>query len=185
MPSLSRLDDPRSGKSLIRMLALFLALAVEAPLLLAQDSDHDRDADHGRFVDPIVGSWIVHVTVTSFISNTNPPSPTPPVPFDFDNLAAFLENGITINSDSTQGTGYGVWKRVGRFYYTKFLTIVPSGQGYPPGTINTVFGDGTMLQGNQMTGPFHGFDTDPNTKMIIDQFAGTVVVDRITFQSTP
>jgi hypothetical protein len=43
--------------------ALLLALAVAAPVLLAEDSDHDHDNDRGRFVDPIVGSWIIHVTV--------------------------------------------------------------------------------------------------------------------------
>lgn len=40
-----------------RWLALLLAVAVLTPLLLADDGD-DRQS-----VDPIVGCWIVHVTV--------------------------------------------------------------------------------------------------------------------------
>ncbi len=61
------LYDRRGGKRLIRLLALLLALAVSTPVLLADDGDHDR------FVDPIVGSWIVHVTIDTF---TSVPPPT-------------------------------------------------------------------------------------------------------------
>jgi hypothetical protein len=56
MPSLSRLDNCRSGKSVNRLLALFLALAVAAPTLFAQEWDHmdGRDKDH----DP-TGAWLI------------------------------------------------------------------------------------------------------------------------------
>jgi hypothetical protein len=37
MPSLSKLDNCRTGKSVRGLLALFLALAVAAPTLFAQD----------------------------------------------------------------------------------------------------------------------------------------------------
>jgi hypothetical protein len=159
-----------------RVLSVLVGLAVAPSLILAEDGDHDRD--QGRFVDPIVGSWVIHVHVTTFT-----PTPNPPPPFDFDNLAAFWEDGIITTSDPTFGTGYGVWKRVGnRTYDTKFLVVVPPGLGYPPGTIQTIFADGTVLnpQGDHMSGRFHGFDTDPSGK-VIDFFEGTVEDDRITF----
>jgi hypothetical protein len=163
-------------ENLIGCSRCFLRFAVAAPSLLAEDGDHDHDRDHGRFVDPIVGSWIIHIHVTNFT-----PTPNPPPPFDFDNLTAFWEDGITTSSDPTQGTSYGVWKKVGpRMYLTKIIQVNSNG------TITTVFGGPTILnpQGDQMTGPFHGFDTDPAGK-VIDQFSGTVVDDRITFGSTP
>jgi hypothetical protein len=132
-----------------------------------------------RFVDPIVGSWIIHVTVDTFT-----PTPSFPLPFKFDNLAAFWEDGIITTSDPSFGTGYGVWKKSGppRTYDTKFLVVVPPGLGYPPGTIQTIFADNTALnpQGDHMRGPFHGFSTDPTGK-VIDTFEGKVEDDRITF----
>jgi hypothetical protein len=73
-------------------------------VLLGGDDDHDRNSDRGheRLVDPIVGSWIVHVTVNS-----------PPPTLKVDILAAFLAEGIIINSDPAEGTAYGVWKKNG------------------------------------------------------------------------
>jgi hypothetical protein len=173
MPSYSRLDNCRSGKNVgRRLLALFLVLAIPAPLLLAGDDGRNNDREHGRFVDPIVGSWIIHVTVDTFS-----PTPNPPPPFKFDNIAAFTSDGITINSDPI-GTSYGIWKKMGGKYYTKIVELNANGGS------STVFGDGTVLQGDQMSGPFHGFDTDATGK-VIDQFSGTVTDNRITFQSTP
>ena len=172
MPSLSGLDDHRSGKSLTRLFTLFLAFAVAAPVLLAQDSDHDRDANHGQ--DPAIGSWVVHVHLTDFT-----PTPPPfPLPFDFDNLAALVADGINIGvAQQNVGTSVGVWEKVGnRMYDTKLVTINNNG------TVNTVLGHNIMLnqQGNEMTGSFTGFDTDPKTGKVIDQFSGTVIIDRIT-----
>jgi hypothetical protein len=175
MPSLSGLDYYRSGKSLIRLVTLFLALAVAAPVLLAEDSDHDRDANHGQ--DPAIGSWVVHVHLTNFT-----PLPPFPLPFDFDNLLAIVEGGIEIGVAPAQGTSVGVWKNLGnRMYDTKLVQINTDG------TIDTVLGDKLMLnqQGNEMRGPFTGFDTDPKTGKVIDQFSGTVIIDRITLHSTP
>ena len=61
-------------------------LACLAPMpVLAQG----QQGDQGQFVDTIEGSWIVHVTVDTY---------TP------------QGNGITITSDTTNGTAYGVWK---------------------------------------------------------------------------
>ena len=168
MPSYSRLDNCLSGKNV--MFALLLALTIPAPLLRA--GDDGRNNDRAPFVDPIVGSWIIHVTVDTFS-----PTPNPPPPFKFDNSAAFTSDGITINSDPN-GTSYGIWKKIGGKYYTKIVGLSANG------TTSTVFGDGTVLQGDQMSGPFHGFDTDATGK-VIDRFSGTVTDNRITFQSTP
>jgi hypothetical protein len=101
MPSLSKLDNRRSGRSGSRLLALLLTLAISAPLLLAGDDDHDRnnDREHGRFVDPIVGSWTVEV------------SPNPVGSGSFTNLGTFTEDGADINSDGNGGTGHGLWRK--------------------------------------------------------------------------
>jgi hypothetical protein len=179
MPFLCNLYNRWSNKRLIRLLALLLALAVPAPVLLGGDDDHDHNngRDHGRFVDPIVGSWIVHVTVTF-------PTGVP----RFDNLTAFFADGITTSSDPSEGTGYGVWKKVApRTYFSKFLTIVPPAfMDVPAGSIDTIVGGPSTLnpQGDQLTGPFHGFETDPSGK-VIAQYEGTVVLDRISFSSIP
>src|SRR6202043_1537075 len=50
MPSLSRLDNCRSGKASIRLLALFLALAFTAPTLFAQERDKRNDP---------TGAWLI------------------------------------------------------------------------------------------------------------------------------
>jgi hypothetical protein len=86
--------DRCGGKHLSRLLTLLLVLAVTAPVLLAEDGDHDhdKDGDRGRFVDPIVGSWIVHVTVTS-------PTGVPP----FDDLTALFADGTMLGSDAREG----------------------------------------------------------------------------------
>ena len=177
IPSVSNLHCYCGRKRLTRLFALFLALAVATPVLLAEDGDHDNDRDQGRFVDPIVGSWIVHVTVTS-------PEGVPP----FDNLTAFFADGTTLSSDPVEGTGYGVWKRVApRTYSSKFLTIVPPNFGnVPAGSIDTLIGGPIRLnlQGDELRGPFHGFQTDPSGK-VIAQFEGTAVLDRISFTSNP
>jgi hypothetical protein len=70
MPSLSRLDNCRSGKSGSPMLALFLALAIASPLFAQElnhinggDKDHDRVGLIGEFKKKsLVGSWQETVT---------------------------------------------------------------------------------------------------------------------------
>ena len=56
MPSLSRLDTCRSGKTSIPLLALSLVLAVAAPTLFAQESDHMDGRDKRN--DP-TGAWLI------------------------------------------------------------------------------------------------------------------------------
>ena len=160
-------------KHLGRLLAVFLVVAVATPVLLAENNDRDQ----GRFVDPIVGSWIVEVT------------PNPPGPLPFKNLVTTTEDGGDINSDPTFGGGHGLWKKVGpKTYAIKFLTIVPPGfdPPFPPETILTVSSEALILnlQGDEMKGSFKTVFTPPNgqTQFLFD---GMVKLNRITFDSTP
>ena len=132
-------------------------------------------AQNNQGNDRIVGSWIVHATI--------PPS------FHIDALQAFLENGIMITTGFPDGTGYGVWQKTGSAYFAKFIWLLPPealGPGEPPGTIRTSNPGPLTInpQGTEITGPFHGFDTDPNGN-VIAAFSGTVVFDRISFTSNP
>jgi hypothetical protein len=177
MPYLCNLYNRWSNKRLIRLLALLLALAVPAPVLLGGDDDQDRNngREHGRFVDPIVGSWIIHVTVEN-----------PPPSFKFDNMAAFSEDGITTSSgptspgaNPTESTAYGVWKKMGpRTYFTKIVEVNSDG------TLGTVMGT-SELNGDVMTGTFQGMVTDSTGTTVLAQFSGEVKDNRITFDSTP
>ena len=163
------LDKRRRGKSLTWLLSLLLAVAVAPPVLLAQERDHDNDRDHGRFVDPIVGSWIIHVTVEN-----------PPPSFKFDNIAAFWEDGITTSSAPTQGTSYGVWKKMGpRTYFTKIVQVNSDG------TLETIMATSMLIGDDVMTGSFQGMVTDSTGKTVLARFSGTVTDNRITFDSTP
>jgi hypothetical protein len=63
MLTICNLYDRRGGKRLIRVLALLLALAVAAPVLLAEDSNGDHDNSRvgmlGEFKKKsLVGSWV-------------------------------------------------------------------------------------------------------------------------------
>jgi hypothetical protein len=140
-------------------------------VLLGGDDDHDRnnDREHGRFVDPIVGSWIIHVTVEN-----------PPPSFKFDNIAAFWEDGITTSSAPTQGTSYGVWKRMGpRTYFTKIVQVNSDG------TLETIMATSMLIGDDVMTGTFQGMATDSTGTTVFAQFSGEVKDNRITFDSTP
>jgi hypothetical protein len=166
----SDLYDRCGGTRLFRLLALLLALAVPAPVLLGGDDDHNNGRDHVRFVDPIVGSWIIHVTVEN-----------PPPSFKFDNMSAFWEDGITTSSgsDPTESTSYGVWKRMGpRTYFTKIVNVNSDG------TLGTVTAT-SQLNGDVMTGSFQGKVTDSTGNTVLAQFSGEVTDNRITFDSTP
>jgi hypothetical protein len=71
-------------------------------------SQNDQGQNDQGFLDPIVGSWLVHVTVDTYT-----PTPSFPLPFQFDAPQSFWGNGITLTSDPITGTAYGVWKRSG------------------------------------------------------------------------
>ena len=93
MPSLSRLVEHRSSKSLSRLLALFLALGVAAPPLLAQGWDHINGRD--KVHDP-TGAWLINSPAGLFLiafhkggtltgdhqgeSAFDPPATNPPMP---------------------------------------------------------------------------------------------------------
>jgi hypothetical protein len=168
MTYVCNLYDRWSNKRLIRLLVLLLALSIAAPVLVRGDDDRD----HGRFIDPIVGSWIIHIHVATI-------TPSGPLPPDFDNITAFWEDGITTSSDPTQGTSYGVWKKMGpRTYVTKIVQVNADG------TLATIRSTSELI-GDEMTASFLGIVTDSTGKTVLAQFTGTVVDDRITFQSTP
>jgi hypothetical protein len=143
-----------------------VAIALTPSTLLAQNNQNN---DQGPFVDPIVGSWIVHVIVD------NPP-PTVKV----DNLSAFLAEGIIINSDLTQGSSCGVWKKTGpSMYFVKFI------QNNPDETVTTIIGPTLLTSGgNQQQGKFQGKVTD-STGDTVAEFSGETTLDRITFNSKP
>jgi hypothetical protein len=169
MPSYSRLDNCRNGKNV--MLALLLALTIPAPLLLA--GDDGRNNDRGRFVDPIIGSWIIHIHVTAI-------TPSSPLPPDFENITAFWEDGITTSSDPNDGTAYGVWRKLGPMTYaTKIVQVNKDG------TLTTIEAITSELIGNEMKASFQGKTTDATGRTVLAQFSGTVMDERITFQSTP
>jgi hypothetical protein len=174
--------DRRGGKRLIRLLALLLALAVSTPVLLADDGDHDQDhRDHGQFVDPIVGSWIVHVTIDTFTS-VPPPNPPPVLPFKLDNMAALTADGITTNFFPPSSTvSFGPWEKVApRIYRQKIVAVNADG------SINRTFTGPLVLNppGDQISGPFHAFTTGTDGQMM-NQFSGTLLFNRMTFTSTP
>ena len=172
--------DRRAGQPLLRLLALLLALAVSTPVLLADDRDHDHDQrDHGRSVDPIVGSWIVHVTL-----DTLDPNPDHvPLPFKaVDNVANLGADGNTADFSPPSTTLYGPWVKVGdRIYRQKIVTVNADR------TITTAFTGPLVLSpdGNQISGPMHTFVTDPNDGHIIVQWSGPLVFDRIKFSLAP
>jgi hypothetical protein len=169
MPSYSRLDNCRNGKNV--MLALLLALTIPAPLLLA--GDDGRNNDRGCFVDPIIGSWIIHIHVTAI-------TPSSPLPPDFENITAFWEDGITTSSDPNDGTAYGVWRKLGPMTYaTKIVQVNKDG------TLTTIEAITSELIGNEMKASFQGKTTDATGRTVLAQFSGTVKDERITFQSTP
>jgi hypothetical protein len=179
MPSYSRLNNCRRGKNVVRLLALFLALTISAPLLLAGEDGRDNDREHGRSVDPIVGSWIIHIRVTAF-TFTDPTQTPPPLPLVFDNMTAFWEDGNTTSSDPNEGTAYGIWRKLGPMTYASKIVQVNK-----DGTLSTVESISSELIGNEAKASFHGKMTDSTGRTVLAQFSGTVVDERITFQSTP
>ena len=124
MPSLSRRDNCRSGKGASQFLALFLAFAVAAPTLFAQDWDQNKGRDKRN--DP-TGAWLIR--------NDAPDSPFI--------LTVFHEGG-TLTGDTQGESAFdpaatkppnppfnvqetpesGVWKKTGgRTFAVTLLTI--------------------------------------------------------------
>jgi hypothetical protein len=126
-------------------------------------------------VDPIVGSWIIHIHVTAI-------TPSSPLPPDFENITAFWEDGITTSSDPNpnQTTAYGVWRKLGPMTYaTKIVQVNLNG------TLTTIESMTSELIGNEMKASFQGKTTDSTGRTVLGRFSGIVMDERITFQSTP
>ena len=171
---LSSLPDRCCGKTLIRLSALLLALAVSTSVLLADDGDHDR------FVDPIVGSWIVHVTIDTIEIMIPPENPPPVLPIKFDNVAALTADGITADF-GPPSTIIGPWEKVApRTYRQKIVTVNEDH------SITTAFTGPLILnqQGDQISGPMRTIVTDTSGQVTLE-FSGTLLFNRITFTSTP
>ena len=142
---------------------------------------NDQGQNDQGFLDPFVGSWLVHATVDmSTIAGL------PPLPFEFDALEANFEDGTVIATVVAGAPAHGVWKRIGPGTYDVKFLYFPSGPQYPPGTIGTGLPGPLILNwaGTQLTGPFHGFSAGPDGN-VIDTLSGTVVIDRISFTSNP
>jgi hypothetical protein len=173
-----QIEEPVPGKAFIvmcRLVALLLALAVSTPVLLADDGDHDR------FVDPIVGSWIVHVTIDTIEIIIPPPNPPPVLPIKFDNVAALTADGITADFSPPSTTLYGPWEKVGPRIYRQKIVTVNEGGG------NTTAFTGPLVlnqQGDQISGPMRTIVTDKNGQVTLE-YSGTLLFNRITFTSTP
>ena len=114
MPSFATLHTRRGGQSLIRLLALLLALAMTAPVLLAEDWDHDRDRDHepGKAND-LTGVWLQQFN----------PGHLPLLTFNFGGTASFDIQGDVLFTP-VQTPEHGLWKRTGaRTFIATFLDI--------------------------------------------------------------
>ena len=134
---------------------------------------------HQGFVDPIVGSWIVHVTLDTLHPNPD----LVPLPFKaVDNVANLGADGNTADFSPPSTTLYGPWVKVGdRIYRQKIVTVNADR------TITTAYTGPLVLSpdGNQISGPMHTFVTDPNDGNIIVQWSGPLVFDRIKFSLAP
>jgi hypothetical protein len=107
----SRLDIRRVGRSLIRLLALFLTLAFTAPTLFAQERDQDKRNDP-------TGAWLV--TDTGAGSDGQPTV-----------VATFFKDGTVsgdtrfdIGGETTFSPEHGVWKKTGaRTFTANFVAL--------------------------------------------------------------
>jgi hypothetical protein len=111
MPSFSTLDDRSGGKRLLWLLAFLLALAVAAPVLLAQDWDqiYGRDKVH----DP-TGAWLITAGNQQFSLITFQRGGT--VVEDFQGESAFdpaSVNPPTRPGDLQTSPQHGVWQKTG------------------------------------------------------------------------
>jgi hypothetical protein len=127
MPSLSRRNNCRSGKSAPRLLALFLAFAVAAPTLFAQEADHlnGRDKDH----DP-TGAWLIRNDAdgSPIILNVFHKGGT--VTGDVQGESAFVPGVLPPNSVINSPES-GVWQKTGwRTFAVSVLTVEYDGN--PP-----------------------------------------------------
>ena len=134
---------------------------------------------HQGFVDPIVGSWIVHVTIDTFI----PPVDGITLPLKLDNVANLGADGNTADFSPPSTSLYGPWVKVGPSTYRQKIVTVDNDNH----TMTTAFTGPLVLnqQGDQIVGPMHTFVTDLKDGHIIQQFSGSLQFDRIKFSFAP
>jgi hypothetical protein len=158
MPSLFRLDNRRSGKASIRLLALFLALAIAAPTLFAQEWDHMVGRDKAN--DPI-GAWIV--TDTSGPGTDGSPGV----------LTTFHNDGTTSATVRGDAIGpiffspeHGVWKKTGnRTFTATFVALEYNGDGIFIGIFEVDANFRLHPSGDQYDSNFVAYETLANGKV--------------------
>jgi hypothetical protein len=155
MPSLSRLDNCRSGKSGSPVLALFVALAVAAPTLFAQESDHINGRDKAN--EPI-GAWLV--TDTSGPGTDGSPGV----------LTTFHNDGTTSATVRGDAIGpiffspeHGVWKKTGnRTFSATFIALEYNGDGIFIGIFEVDANFRLYSSGDQYGSNFLAYETLAN-----------------------
>jgi len=134
---------------------------------------------HQGFVDPIVGSWIVQVTIDKFI----PPIDGITLPLKVDNVANLGADGNTADFDPGPPSRnlYGPWVKMGPRTYFQKIVSVDDNQN-----MTTAFTGPLVLnqQGDQIDGPMHTFVTDKDGH-IIQQWSGPLHFERIKFSLPP
>lgn len=118
--------------------------------------------------DGLVGSWIVTIR--------------PDGGGKVSNLASIATDGTLTNSDPNFGGGVGTWEKVGgREYAVKFVHLVSSPIGVPPGTKMLVVRGlvKTKSSGARAVGPFvTSFVNSAGDELA--SFAGSFRLDRIS-----
>ena len=132
---------------------------------------------HQGFVDPIVGSWIVHVTIDTFI----PPIDGITLPLKLDNVANLGADGNTADFSPPSTILYGPWVKVGPRTYFQKIVSVDENQN-----ITKAFTGPLVLnqQGDQIDGPMHTFVTDKDGNLK-QQWSGKLHFERIKFSFAP
>jgi len=134
---------------------------------------------HQGFVDPIVGSWIVHVTLDTLDPNPN----HVPLPLQaVDNVANLGADGNTADFSPPSTSLYGPWVKMGpRTYFQKIVSVDNDNHN-----MTTAFTGPLVLnqQGDQIDGPMHTFVTDKDGH-IIQQWSGPLHFERIKFSFAP
>lgn len=122
---------------------------------------------HAKSDDDFAGSWVVTVRPAGSPSITN--------------LAVANADGTITNSDPAFATGVGTWQPVGgREYVVKFVHLVSSSNGLPPGTTMLVVRGSLKLKANgkKASGPFvTTFINAAGNELA--SFGGTVRLNRI------
>jgi hypothetical protein len=154
MPSLTTLADRCGGKTLIRLSALLLALAVAPPVLLAEDGDHDRGNVHN-----LQGVWL---------QQFGPGGHLALLTFNFGGTASFDIQGDVLFTP-VQTPEHGLWKRTGdRTFIATFLDIEYNRDAETSlyGTVKVEFGITLYPSGDQYDATIFAQETLANGQVI-------------------